>query len=293
MLFFSGTAEDLPPVYDTSAFHDHAVISVCEAAPTLAGDTLSLSAPSVHSLEIPEYSDYTIPYVSDILSPPTDLLDPCTPSESTDDSLCYRNLRVPENPVPPVATVAQVRAEGRMKRSYSPYPSSSSSGPSSRPCSRASYVSDVPISQRPRNVQVPFDIYHAVMQTHTGWECPFCDYVQTKQRTPDLKRHIATHCAEGASLHSPASSDAVVQIRCCGVPLRLASRYGISISDTFKALVIDGVAVVGGCGMTFSRRDALLRHVSNPNNDCVDWKALQKRAGESPVKCSKKARSRT
>ncbi|KAI8978711.1 hypothetical protein BD414DRAFT_421653 [Trametes punicea] len=129
------------------------------------------------------------------------------------------------------------------------------------------------------------------MRTHTGWKCPFCDYVQAKERTPDLRRHIATHCAQAALLQdADSSSDSGMQLRCCGVPLHMAKAYGVT--DTSKLLVLDGVETVGGCGMTFSRRDALLRHLRNSNNNCVGDRKKRLGKAYAPSKCPKKPRQR-
>ncbi|KAI9066815.1 hypothetical protein FKP32DRAFT_1556789, partial [Trametes sanguinea] len=95
--------------------------------------------------------------------------------------------------------------------------------------------------------------------------CPFCPYVQTKQRSPDMKRHLATHCPEAALLRGSNPFDASKEYRCCGIPVEKASRYGLDVS---KPAEFNGVRAVRGCGMTFSRHDALLRHVANANNTC-------------------------
>lgn len=54
---------------------------------------------------------------------------------------------------------------------------------------------------------------------------------------------------------------------CNGVSVDNAARYGVQYAD---AAVVQGEVRVGRfCLMKFGRRDALLRHVRNPNIACV------------------------
>ncbi|KAI1783240.1 hypothetical protein LXA43DRAFT_1187093 [Ganoderma leucocontextum] len=86
-----------------------------------------------------------------------------------------------------------------------------------------------------------------------NWQCPYCPYVQQSHRSPDLKRHIETH-TRGAG---------VALWVCCGVPAVAARELGVPAEVVRGAPIFDfeGVPMVGGCRKTFSRRDALARHL--------------------------------
>ncbi|TBU37982.1 hypothetical protein BD309DRAFT_1084345 [Dichomitus squalens] len=92
------------------------------------------------------------------------------------------------------------------------------------------------------------------------WQCPYCEYVQRNRRTPDLKRHIQTH-TRGA---------AVAAWVCCGVPIEDALEAGVPAEVVRAAPIFDfeGVLMIGGCRKTFSRRDALTRHLRNEKGRC-------------------------
>ncbi|KAF8073685.1 hypothetical protein FPV67DRAFT_760717 [Lyophyllum atratum] len=90
--------------------------------------------------------------------------------------------------------------------------------------------------------------------------CPVCDRVQRNRRMPDLKRHLRTH-------GRPSSEDKTRGFWCKGVPLEDADTYGIpSVAERFLFL---GEWRVGGCQKTFSRADALKRHLDNGNITCI------------------------
>ena len=86
-----------------------------------------------------------------------------------------------------------------------------------------------------------------------NWRCPYCPYVQQTRRSADLKRHIETH-TRGSS---------VALWICCGVPAVNARELGVPVEVVRTAPILDfeGVPMVGGCRKTFSRRDALARHL--------------------------------
>ncbi|EED80934.1 predicted protein [Postia placenta Mad-698-R] len=50
--------------------------------------------------------------------------------------------------------------------------------------------------------------------------------------------------------------------RCCGIPIEMA--FGLANADTSSVR-----RMVGGCWEVFSRKDALERHLKNPNNPCI------------------------
>ncbi|OCH85587.1 hypothetical protein OBBRIDRAFT_798009 [Obba rivulosa] len=84
-------------------------------------------------------------------------------------------------------------------------------------------------------------------------KCPVegCCYVQAKGRSPDFKRHLATHTA------------ALVPDKwiCCGLPIQDARERGVHVSRDTVPREYEGIPMVGGCGQRFSRQDALKRHL--------------------------------
>ncbi|KAH9920519.1 uncharacterized protein BXZ73DRAFT_52134, partial [Epithele typhae] len=94
------------------------------------------------------------------------------------------------------------------------------------------------------------------------WKCPHCEFVQTSRRSPDLKRHIATH------------SQPKKPWTCRGVPARFADdlryvREPVPVAELRRATD----RMVGGCGRVFSRKDALTRHLKNWG--CVGVRAVE------------------
>ncbi|KAH9926654.1 uncharacterized protein BXZ73DRAFT_49341, partial [Epithele typhae] len=99
------------------------------------------------------------------------------------------------------------------------------------------------------------------------WKCPHCPFIQHSRRTPDLKRHIATH------------GQPQISWTCRGVPLRYAddpvhTRTPVPMEEVWAA-VESGRAMVGGCGKTFSRKDALTRHLRNRHLSCAGRQAVE------------------
>ncbi|KAI0917321.1 hypothetical protein AcW1_007462 [Taiwanofungus camphoratus] len=110
---------------------------------------------------------------------------------------------------------------------------------------------------RPRNIQAPLLFEVATAAAKDSFACPQCPYVQLNRRRPDLTRHIATHF----------SSADPGKWTCCGVPVERAAEYGVT--DISNPYVYEGQLMVGGCQKTFSRRDALKRHLDNDNISCI------------------------
>ena len=92
------------------------------------------------------------------------------------------------------------------------------------------------------------------------WACPHCPYVQYNRRTPDLKRHVKSH-AHGA--------DVALWV-CCGGYAPDAIQHGVPVDVIQQGEVIefDGLPMIGGCRKTFSRRDALIRHLKARKGRC-------------------------
>ena len=101
------------------------------------------------------------------------------------------------------------------------------------------------------------------------FQCPVagCDHVQKNRRLPDLKRHIVTH----DRWTKPE------KWICCGVRVETAHLYcedieeGMTEEEQIKAGAyrFRGQLMIGGCRKGFARRDALKRHVDNPQLSCV------------------------
>ncbi len=118
----------------------------------------------------------------------------------------------------------------------------------------------------PESLPLPHfhDRLHIALPTHGApavpatnrWKCPYCNYVQGRRRMVDLNRHIATHTK---------SSD-VALWTCCGFPREVARAKGVPDDVLREASPIYGR--VGGCWETFSRRDALQRHLRKQKGRC-------------------------
>ena len=92
------------------------------------------------------------------------------------------------------------------------------------------------------------------------WACPHCPYIQHNRRSPDLKRHIKT----------PTESADVAMWVCCGVYAPDAMNLGVPAEVIQQGQIMDfnGVPMIGGCRKTFSRRDALIRHLHKRKGRC-------------------------
>ncbi|KAI0642223.1 hypothetical protein C8Q79DRAFT_929224 [Trametes meyenii] len=97
------------------------------------------------------------------------------------------------------------------------------------------------------------------IQRADRWKCPYCPYVQQSHRSPDLKRHIATHTR---------STEEALWV-CCGVPLIDAREAGVpEAMAKEEPFEYEGMFMVGGCRKVFSRRDALSRHLRKYAGEC-------------------------
>lgn len=91
----------------------------------------------------------------------------------------------------------------------------------------------------------------------THWYCQICDYKQ-KERWMDFERHVHTHI--GAK-----------DWWCKGVLLEDAPSFLGRIAPDAVPYQFLGCQRIGGCEGHFSRRDALKRHLDNPNIPCIGW----------------------
>ncbi|KAF9454803.1 hypothetical protein P691DRAFT_770323 [Macrolepiota fuliginosa MF-IS2] len=90
--------------------------------------------------------------------------------------------------------------------------------------------------------------------------CPECGWRQANKRLPDFKRHLRTHTR-------PGDSDQSKGWWCKGVLVEEAHKF--NLPEDAKSYVFLGQERIGGCMQTFSRRDALKRHLDNSNVTCV------------------------
>ncbi|KAF8887168.1 hypothetical protein BD779DRAFT_1722687, partial [Infundibulicybe gibba] len=90
--------------------------------------------------------------------------------------------------------------------------------------------------------------------------CPACGWKQSNQRMPDFKRHLRTHTR-------PSDEEKERGWWCKGVLYDHAATYNIP-QDSQPYLFL-GQLRIGGCVRSFSRRDALKRHLDNENVTCV------------------------
>ena len=115
-------------------------------------------------------------------------------------------------------------------------------------------------SSRNRQTDSPATIESAAKQTNADLVCPECGWKQFNRRLPDFKRHLRTHTR-------PSEQNQSTGWWCKGVPLDEAAKYDVP-NTTEPYLFLDEWRV-GGCQRTFARRDALKRHLDNPNVACL------------------------
>ncbi|KAI0663737.1 hypothetical protein C8Q70DRAFT_1050381 [Cubamyces menziesii] len=116
---------------------------------------------------------------------------------------------------------------------------------------------NAPVNLRARHAPAPSSSLSA-----NRWKCPFCSYEQTKKRKPDLRRHINTHFSTAEHWV------------CCGVPLfdtELVKDLPAAVLQR-EPVLYNGQLMVGGCNQSFSRRDALGRHLHAKKGVCFGSK---------------------
>lgn len=91
----------------------------------------------------------------------------------------------------------------------------------------------------------------------THWHCRICKYKQ-KERWMDFERHVHTHIG-------------TKDWWCKGVFLEDAPAFYGRIAPDAVPYQFLGHQRIGGCEGYFSRRDALKRHLDNPNIPCIGW----------------------
>ncbi|KAH8994366.1 hypothetical protein EDB86DRAFT_1270751 [Lactarius hatsudake] len=89
-------------------------------------------------------------------------------------------------------------------------------------------------------------------------KCPVCGFPQSTQRKGDFLRHLRTH--QDAKL---------TRYVCCGVPAD--HPVAASLSPRHSIRLFKGREFFGGCGKSYSRMDALQRHLGK--SDCASGSA--------------------
>ncbi|KAJ7781776.1 hypothetical protein DFH07DRAFT_386911, partial [Mycena maculata] len=171
--------------------------------------------------------------------------------DATDDEY------VPSPPLNPRKRTRSTSPAPFRRTAGSPSASSSSSSTSSdHPNKRAR----LPLASRNKQAS-PAEIQRVESSDeYDDFVCRVCGWVQKNQRLPDFKRHVKTH-------QRAFEEDAQKGWRCKGVLVDEAAEYGLD-SDAPTYSFLDQMRV-GGCMKTFSRRDALKRHLDNVNVSCV------------------------
>lgn len=127
---------------------------------------------------------------------------------------------------------------------YMPSPSlSPPAGPSSTP---------LPVS-RARNLQTTLPRQDVRVTAYKSLTCPVCGYEQKNRRKPDLDRHIQSHYREA----EPG------RWQCLGLPVD-----EVTAMTMVNPWCFEGQWYAGGCRKTFSRSDALKRHIKNEKLPC-------------------------
>jgi hypothetical protein len=181
----------------------------------------------------------------------------------SDDDEEYRPVQAPPQKQNKQRATSQSKSPS--PKTFSPtHSTSSESGSSSRARRRSHPYKRTNTSRNLQRDHGPADINKRI-----HFFCPVigCDYEQKNHRIPDLKRHVVTH------------DRWIVPDRwtCCGVTMDRAYLYGIGIEPGMTdeecmevgAYTFRGQLRIGGCLKTFARRDALKRHVDNPNLSCI------------------------
>ncbi|KAF7346548.1 hypothetical protein MSAN_01882900 [Mycena sanguinolenta] len=166
---------------------------------------------------------------------PKRILSPVADEDSDGDADCESTADVSEDDAPPLPR------------------------PPARPPSAPASVRACPPPSR--NIQATTaDEIQRVEDTSDDFVCRVCGWVQKNQRLPDFKRHVKTH-------QRAFDEGAEKGWRCKGVLVSEAADWALGPdAPTYTFL---GQERVGGCMKTFSRRDALKRHLDNCNVTCV------------------------
>lgn len=127
---------------------------------------------------------------------------------------------------------------------------------------------------RPRNKQVSSSVairltasIKSLRPSETKPICPVCGWRQSedKGRGQDFIRHLSSHIRQ-------INEEQEKGWWCEGVPVADAAIY--SVPEGAQPYTFLNQWKIGGCRRSFSRRDALKRHLFNPNVRCVGWELV-------------------
>ncbi|KAM5543524.1 hypothetical protein V8D89_002775 [Ganoderma adspersum] len=161
------------------------------------------------------------------------------------------------SPGPSASPVHSSYSLSPIHSSYSPSPSPepSQSRPHLKVSKRRNVRVRLPAPSPTRGPSSP-----TATTTANRWKCPYCPHVQRNRRSPDLKRHVATH--------TRADDDA--SWVCCGFPTIDALECGVPGASMLEENMYEhnGMFMIGGCRKTFSRKDAYVRHLRREKGKC-------------------------
>lgn len=155
--------------------------------------------------------------------------------------------------VPPARTR---RRTSRSKRGTTRVRASSST-PSTPPSPRSPYEDTRLIRTPPRRALGTGDPNYESKNAKGEFCCETCGRTCNPHRRVDFRRHVNTH-------YPHLRPGAVV---CCGVPVELRESYVVAADA--RVMTVYGREMVGGCGRSLSRSDALGRHLGLLTNVCV------------------------
>lgn len=258
------------PAYYPQDVH-YAYDPVPSASPTVYGITGALAELSL--LDSGNTTPYTPQLAVSITSPPTpfssdsEVLTDSSSSESFSDdesspssspsvhtTSIFRSALTA--PLPSSSSRSPPRAHTRRKSPYTrdhPRRSSKTARSDSSPV-----PASIPRRTKPRNIQTSYSFHELEAMIAKGSRrCPVddCSFTPASGKRDDLVRHIKTHCEDKGE-----------EWVCCGVPL--SSAPSRRVAGTCKPFEYGGQMRVGGCLLSFSRKDALGRHVRDSKN-CV------------------------
>lgn len=255
------------PAYYSRDVH-YAYDPVPFAPLTVYGITGALAELSL--LDSGNITPYTPQLAVPITSPPTPfssdseaLTDSSSGESSSDDeSSPSSSPSVHTTSIPRSASISLSPSSSSRRsppRRKSPYTRDHPQRPSKKARSDSSSTpANTPRRTKPRNIQTDYSFHELEAMIAKGSRrCPVddCSFTPASGKRDDLVRHIKTHCEDKGE-----------EWVCCGVPL--SSARSRRVAGTCKPFEYGGQMRVGGCLLSFSRKDALGRHVRDSKN-CV------------------------
>ncbi|KAF7298872.1 hypothetical protein MIND_00835100 [Mycena indigotica] len=200
-----------------------------------------------------------------VKSPPTTRLrvpvfndEPLSDGESTGDASDDEYMPSPKLiPRKRARSSSPARLPSAPYRAFSDPPAQSTSTESGRPAKRAR---PPPVSRNRQTTLAEVQQAEA-SDEYADFKCQVCGWIQHNKRIPDFKRHVKTHQRE--------ADDQANRGWCCVGVLVGDARHYSRISRGAEIYTHLGQQRIGGCRKTFSRRDALKRHLENSNLKCV------------------------